>query len=830
MSAKISADQAGTASATALANSITTTQTSFNGSGSSVDSLSKRFINGYGAANQFQSAVLSLGRAAETNSASFGQQVQILAGISEKYGLLADSGALASKGYSSLSNAAEIVNGRLSSNAVAATGAAAQMEFVGSALVKTGSNSSALADAMAATQRQLVAMSANAGPAGVILASMGTAGLVAAISIGVATSAISALVAGADQLAARATQLNAFSVATGLSSNEIIALEENSSKFGVTADQTARDLETFTSAVGEAAQGSGTLFTGLMRVSPALALQVSGAKNAGQALDLVAAAYEKVANAGNAAGAAAIARAAFGRNGVQSGAGILGATAQAGGILNLGNTAQTALDPALVQQLTLLNSELTDTRQRATDAWQALFAPEILTSELQLYQGFDRLVGVLTQLQGLFNNFPSASKGVGAALLSVFGIAGAIPAALLSLTKPTAPPAAAPANDNSDLGLSVAGLAGLGGGETSLTASAAALFKVQQQLIGALAGTATPAQQLQTQILGLNAAVAENHLTTDQAAHAQGLLTEAFNVSQLQANISAMGALATPTQQYTLAVAKLKEELDESKISQGSFNIGVLAAQQAMNSSTESIKEQFGIASDADIATAAFTKYNNAMAAIGATAQQSAAGLPALNKQIQATIDSVHGAASATPQFTQMILDLQNANKTKDELLTSSGNALLQAAPAFVQALQQGQTIAQAIATSLTGAANSIANAFATAGAKSLVSGVTTGSLSSIGTGLTDFGIGTAISLVTGSIAKSQQAQQAFQQAQTTWAGMASQVAEFVCAMMSEELAPEATAPSGTVEKRAGNDGTEVIDLAAKRRKRLVEYKFRIAA
>jgi hypothetical protein len=828
MAAKVAADQAGTESATKLANSITTTQTSFNGSGSSVDSLSKRFINGWGASEQFSKSLMQLGRAADMG-ATFQQQVQILGGISQKYGLLADSGALASKGYSSLASAAEIVNGRLSSNAVAATGAAAEFELVGGALVKTGSNSSALADAMAATQRQLVAMSANAGPAGVILASMGTAGLVAAISIGVATSAISALVAGADQLAARATQLNAFSVATGLSSNEIIALEEDSSKFGVTADQTARDLETFTSAVGEAAQGSGTLFTGLMRVSPALALQVSGAKNAGQALDLVAAAYEKVANAGNAAGAAAIARAAFGRNGVQSGAGILGATAQAGGILNLGNTAQTALDPALVQQLTLLNSELTDTRQRATDAWQALFAPEILTSELQLYQGFDRLVGVLTQLQGLFNNFPSASKGVGAALLSVFGVAGAIPAALLSLTKPT-PPAAAPANDNSDLGLSVAGLAGLGGGETSLTASAAALFKVQQQLIGALAGTATPAQQLELQLLGLKKATDDHTLSADQAAHAQSLLVEAFNVTQLQSNISAMGALATPTQQYTLAVAKLKEELDESKISQSAFTVGVHAAALAQTQSTESLKEGLGIATPADIANSSYQTMVANLTKVGASTTQVASAQAVWAKNVEQTAEAQIVLRSSTPNFTQLILDLQNANKVKDELLTSSGNALLQAAPAFVQALQQGQTIAQAIATSLTGAANSIANAFATAGAKSLVSGVTTGSLSSIGTGLTDFGIGTAISLVTGSIAKSQQAQQAFQQAQTTWAGMASQVAEFVCAMMSEELVPEATAPSGTVEKRAGNDGAEIIDLAAKRRKRLVEYKFRIAA
>jgi hypothetical protein len=733
MAAKISADQAGTDSSTKLANAITTTQTSFNGNGSSVDSLSKRFINGYGAANQFQNAVLSLGRATDMGAVSFQQQVDLLSGMATKYNLLADSGELAAKGYTSLSGAAQVVNDRFSSSAVAAEGAASKFSLVGAELLQTKTATSGTAAAISTLQNQFLALASGLGVPGVLLAGYGPAGIAAAAGISLVTSAFEALVGGADDLARKATALQSFATATGLTTDEIQGLNAAGAALGVTSDTVARDLENFASSVGQAQQGTGTLFDSLLKVNPQLALQVSGAKSVAQAWDTVAQAYQAAANSGNAAGAAAIGRAALGRSGAQAAPALLGGSVQSGGISQLGTQAAAAgdaIDSGLIARLTTLNAQLAQTKENATNAWESLFAEPVLTAELQFAEAMGKVVGVLTQLQNLSNSLPSATKGIGAGLFSMFGIAGAIPAALLAMTKPTAPPAAVPDNDNA-LGVSAEGLAGLGGGEASLTATSAALYAVQQKLISALAGTATPAQQLELQLLGLKKATDDHTLSADQAAHAQSLLVEAFNVTQLQANISAMGALATPAQNYDLAIQKLTLDLNKGQIDLYSFSAGSIAAKQAMDASTESLKENYGLASDADIASAAYVKYNNTMAALGATSQQTAAGLPALTKQITASIEAAHTGASALPQFTQMILDLQNANKTKDELLTSSGNALLQAAPAFVQALQQGQTIAQAIATSLTGAANSIANAFATAGAKQIAGSLLGGGSSS---------------------------------------------------------------------------------------------------
>jgi hypothetical protein len=358
--------------------------------------------------------------------------------------------------------------------------------------------------------------------------------------------------------------------------------------------------------------------------------------------------------------------------------------------------------------------------------------------------------------------------------------------------------------------------------------------------------------------MGLSKSVEEHTLTATEAAHAQGLLVESFNVTQLQANVSAMGALVTPTQQYGLAVAQLTLQLNEGKIGQYAFNAGVMNAQQTLQSSTEALKEQYGLASDADIASVAYQKYANAMGALGATSAQTAAGLPALNKQIQASIDAAHVGASTLPQFTQLLQDLGNPNKTTDELLTSSANAILQAGQGFTQALQQGQTIAEAIATALTNSANSVANAFATAGAKSIASAFMGGSSSSgsggmlggigsalsgalglgsmgasLATGGISMAIGAGISMITGSLQQSQQAQAAWQQAQQNWAGMAGAIAEFVCSMMGDEPQQEATAPDGAVEETpdvpGGNAGAKVIDLAGKRRKN-VSNQLRLAA
>jgi hypothetical protein len=856
--------------------------------------------------------------------------------------------------------------------------------------VKTGSGN--LQSAFNNLGYQMIAFSAGLGPLGMFLAGLGPWGLAAAAALGAVVYVIQSLAAGADDLAQQAIKLHEFSEATGLTTDQIQGLTQAGVQFGITSDAVTRGVQLMTANLGQAEQGTGALFTALLKVNPELALQVSAAKSAAEGWNIVAQAYKNYTDVGNIQGAAAIARGAFGRNGASLGP-LLGVSADSGGIQVLSNQAKEAggtLDDTLLPALQKLQAEIDVTNARAKVMMESIYGEDVLRSQLAFAQnaeaaakalhdmvsagGSGSVLGMvmlgqaaeggyapqmptpvdvakikLAQGQGTsispadvasWNALAGAEQGVSKATDGVSGslqaqyvvlqktisaMAGtATPAQqlqlkLLELQKATADHAltdeqAAKAQNLLTEAFNVtqlqANISAMGAlvsptqtydlavaklkldldsgkisqdafnegvrasslvlaqttesikeqygtasyvdvlkqkyadmnvalqkvGATSndyTTAQAKVLIQAkevyaaqsqlgvqyaqQQQILSALGNAATPFQQLQQQILGVNKALDANILTAGQAAKATGVLYAEFNAQQLQQNVSAMGALASPTQTYTAAVAALKVQLDEGKISQYSFLAGVLNAKQTMNSSAEAIKEAYGLATPSDIASTQVTKFNDDMVKIGATAPQVAVGMVAVNKAIQNTSDSMKVLGSNTPNFTQLIVDLQNSDKVKDELLTSSGNALLQAAPAFVQALQQGQSISTAIAASLTGAANSIANAFATAGAKSIVSSISSGATSlfspssgstagadgtaaaggassvlnslfngggggmtSAALGAAQMGAGIGLSLVTGAIQKDQQAQQAWDQAQQAYQAVLPQINQFV--------------------------------------------------
>lgn len=857
MQAKINADQAGAQSSSALAASMDAANSKANDSGAAFARLSAQYVPGARAAQQFQQAVLNLGNQIDRGNISAAQVPGLLQAIYAKYGYVADAATLTSRGYTTLGSAAEDLNTRFAKQISSAGAAGASFDLVaGKLATMKNSGLDPVSAAMEGMNRMMLATSANLGPVGTMLAAMGPEGLAVAFSVGAAAAAFESLVAGASDLAQRATALQSFAQATGLSTDEIQGLTESGSQFGITSQTVTEYVERLSSSLGQAQQGTGALFDALLKINPALALQISGVKSAQQGLDLLAQAYKSAADAGNITLASQIARAAGGgRNGDSVGP-LLDAVANAGGVLNIGQEAQSsgnAISSTLIPQLVALNSELNEAKLASTNIFESMFSEQVLSAELEFFQGLEKIGAKLAEIQQNSSPAATGAKAIGLGLLSAIpGIGPGV--SLIASQFANKPSATAASPTDYDLAVSVAGLAGLGTAQSAATGSAAGLLKIQQQLVSAFQGTATPAQDLTVKILALKAALDGHQLSAEQAAHAQGLLVESFNVTQMQSNISAMGALATPTQQYDLAVAKLTLDLNQGKISQYAFNAGVMNAQQTLASSTEALKEQYGLASDADIAAVAYQKYNNAMAAIGATAEQSAAGLPALNKQVQQLIDSAHVGASTLPQFTQLLQNLKNPNTTTDELLTSSANAILQAGQGFTQALQQGDTIAQAIAAALTSAANSVANAFATAGAKSIAgsflgtntatagSGGMAGAISSalglgagslvggLATGGISMAIGAGISMITGSISQSQQAQQAWQQAQANWAGMADEIAEFVCAMMTDESGRHATAPDSAVEKPVGKEstGAEIINLAG-RRKRYECHQLRAA-
>ena len=318
-----------------------------------------------------------------------------------KYGYTADAAALASKGQSALADAATTLNARFASQTTATTAAAAGLDLIGGKLNIAKVSSSAMAEVMATMQRQVLALATGMGPMGVILSSLGPEGLAAAAAIGAAAAGFQLLSAGADDLAHKAVALQTFATATGISTDEIQALDQAGAAFGVTSDTVAKGMQNFAASVGQAQQGSGELFSSLLRINPQLAIEVSAAKSVGQAWDIVAQAYQAAANAGNAAGAASIGRAALGRGGAASAPALLGGTAQVGGLYQFGADAAAAggtISNSLIPQLAALNAQLDEAKTKSTNTFESLFSQQVLTAELEFYQGLEKIATKLAEI------------------------------------------------------------------------------------------------------------------------------------------------------------------------------------------------------------------------------------------------------------------------------------------------------------------------------------------------------------------------------------------------------------------------------------------------
>ena len=102
----------------------------------------------------------------------------------------------------------------------------------------------------------------------------------------------------------------------GLSVDAYAQLQGSAAQADVEQEQFNSAMDQFNKRLGMAKAGSGELLTFLKKVSPALALQVQGAKSTEEALDLMVGAFEKLKDP---AKIAALSGAAFGKAGLQMG-------------------------------------------------------------------------------------------------------------------------------------------------------------------------------------------------------------------------------------------------------------------------------------------------------------------------------------------------------------------------------------------------------------------------------------------------------------------------------------------------------------------------------
>ncbi|RWJ14357.1 MAG: hypothetical protein EOR24_00965 [Mesorhizobium sp.] len=113
------------ASAQAVGQAASATDTKISQAGDSLARLSRQYVEGYAAAQRMQSAVNSLSRGIDAGKITMAQAEPILEGIFRKYGQIGDGAQFAAKGQHEFAAAITNTTARLSAQVVAANAAAA---------------------------------------------------------------------------------------------------------------------------------------------------------------------------------------------------------------------------------------------------------------------------------------------------------------------------------------------------------------------------------------------------------------------------------------------------------------------------------------------------------------------------------------------------------------------------------------------------------------------------------------------------------------------------------------------------------------------------------
>lgn len=552
--------------------------------------------------------------------------------------------------------------------------------------------------ALSGVKTQMVALSAGLGPLGTGLAAFGPIGLAIGVGIGAVVAGFDALEAQANEAGKWATTLQQASAIIGLNTTQIQALNEAAAQVGVSANDNVSAFEKFSVALGQLKDGSGTLYTELLKVNPALVSQLSVTKDSTTAWNLLAQAYASA----NAQQQALITRASFGRGGAAEGQ-VLQATANAGGIGNL-STADT-ISQSQIKQWADLTTQINSATEAAQHNFQSIFTTDILTGEKSFADGMLKISQAarefamsddLKAIVGFFAN-PIVAGTIGGAVIGAvggafFGGVGAIPGAIAGGVA------------GGVAGATVSGISGLGASSRSALPPApnfdatfgavnssnsatssnqvAASLGVQatqaKALVSALGGAATAQDKLDSTTKQLNLDLANGKITQDTYSRALAGANLDAAISKQTLYNSTLGEFATTqdlvnaktlslqkaqqqgagltTTQIT-AVKNLTAANDEWTRVTGQSQIGVFNLSLA----TKAAGDQFQVWID--------KKYLDP-----SNPTQYAAALQAMANKIQATADAAKVAGSAFPQLAQLGVDAANTNKQFDTFATTSLN------------------------------------------------------------------------------------------------------------------------------------------------------------
>lgn len=511
--------------------------------------------------------------------------------------------------------------------------------------------------ALQGVQLQMVAMSANIGPLGILLAGMGPLGLAAAVGIDLITKSIEYLVSEANRMGDVSRQVRDLSDTLRISSDDLQQLQHAGAAVGLTSDDIGRSFERFAVGLGSLRDGTGTLYTELQRVNPSLVTQLAVTKDNATAWNLLAQAYSQADSQQQ----ALIAHAAFGRGGAATGR-LLSATASAGGISGL-ETPADLISQADVDKWAALKTQIDQTNKITKDLMAEIFTPDVLAREKQAADTAlewakalkDGSVSVNAIGQSNFGEFPGALGQ---------------PAPLgVGPSSPAAAPAGATFNQRF-------------GSLPAATPNAEFQANQAKATISALGAAASAYEQNRAKVLELDSAL-EHHTITQQTYNRAVAGLNLQTVIQLESQRNALLGQATTV----MDVVKQKEDEIAAANMRGAGisstqATGILAAAAAQKIAADTqILTTNNVVSAEQLRIAKLAELNAAILQGKLTQDQANISLAAYEKVIEQTIQS-QNVAKAT--FTNLAQLQQTAGSLRGQLDTFATDTSNNIGSAFV--------------------------------------------------------------------------------------------------------------------------------------------------
>lgn len=561
-----------------------------------------------------------------------------------------------------------------------------------------------LAEVFSVLEAKELSVASNMGIFGEILSVIGPEGLAIAAGFGAVLVVMDQLVASANRMGELATQLSNLATLSGLSTSALQALLTVGASLGISTDQTSQYLIRFTQQLDAVRSGSGQLYDQLLKVDPALVVQLSVTKNSATALGLLAQAYIKAGASQNALANAA----AGGRGGAQFGL-LLKEIANSGSGVEGVTASVNKLDQITTGQIDTwkkLSAEIDDASISARNNIASIYTSGVLSAELAFYNtlleisriakefslsdDFKKYMGFQSASGKSSTNVPASASasptgGVFNAAVALFAVGVASFIRGVAIVSPANNYSTFQGQGNAKSTLNADGSV-VGAAPASAVDPTKGSLGVQaaqaSAMVTALGSAATAQQKLDASTKQLNVDLEAGKITQETYNKAVSGARLDAQISQTTLYNSSLGELAT-TQDLLKAKSETLAKANQQGAGLTTTQIAAIknltAAQNDNNAVTQAAQAGvFNLSAAQNAASETLQTWIYKGLVDKNNTEQMAAAQLVLARNIKATSEAAQVAAAPLQQLKQLELDGSNLAKQLDTATTSALNNLVQ--------------------------------------------------------------------------------------------------------------------------------------------------------